>query len=250
MQSQTATPEQLARWIGQSRSTVAFTGAGISTAAGIPDFRGAGGLYSSGKYDPERVFDIEYFRRDPREFYRFSRELVEILKRLRPIFTHEWLARLEKAGRLAGVITQNIDPLHQLAGSARVICVHGNYSTSRCLACGRTYGYDALLDRMAQVEVPRCDCGGVMKPDVVFFGENVQGMEEAMELARSCELMLVLGSSLVVYPAALVPQMATGAVVVVNLGEVALEPAPNRYFVEQGLDEFFKEVAAAMARAR
>jgi NAD-dependent deacetylase len=248
MQSQTASPEQLAQWIGQSRCTVAFTGAGISTAAGIPDFRGPGGLYSSGKYNPERVFDIEYFRRDPREFYRFSRELVEIVKRLRPTFTHEWLARLEKAGRLAGVITQNIDPLHQQAGSARVVCLHGNYSTSRCLECGRAFGYDALLERMAQKEVPRCDCGGVMKPDVVFFGENVQGMEEAAELARACELMLVLGSSLVVYPAALVPQMATGAVVVVNRGEVALEPAPNRYFVQQGLDEFFKEVAAAMER--
>lgn len=243
MALQTVSPRQLAEWIVQSRSTVAFTGAGISTDAGIPDFRGPGGLYSSGKYDAERVFDIACFRRDPREFYRFSRDLVEILKNLRPTFTHQLLARLEAAGLLEAVITQNIDPLHQQAGSRRVICLHGNYTTSRCLDCARPYGYVELLDRMAQAEVPRCDCGGVIKPDVVFFGENVQGLQEAMALAQSCELMLVLGSSLVVYPAAMVPQIAGGRVVVINRGEVSLEPSSSRYFVQQGLDEFFKQAA-------
>jgi len=231
--------------IRQSNLTVALSGAGISTAAGIPDFRGPGGIYESGRYDAERVFDIQAFRADPREFFRFTRDLADAVKNLEPTFTHRLLARMEARGLLEAVITQNIDPLHHLAGSKNIIALHGDYAVSHCQSCGRRYDFGQLLALLDEMEVPRCDCaaGGVIKPDVVFFGENVKGMDVAGELASACDLMLVLGSSLVVYPAALLPQMARADVVVVNLAEPALPAASNRYFVRQDLDEFFGAVA-------
>lgn len=251
MGMRTITPRECAHRFRSSRRTVAFSGAGISTAAGIPDFRGPGGLYSSGRYDAQRIFDIDCFGADPREFFRFTRDLAAMLQDLRPTFTHRLLARLERESLLEAVITQNIDPLHQQAGSRRVICLHGNYHSSRCRQCGRSFDYAALLERLGRMDVPRCDCParGVIKPDVVFFGEPVLGLEEAMNLARGCELMLVLGSSLTVYPAALVPQAAAGDVVVVNRGPVSMEAAPNHYFVQQGLDEFFTDVAGQLGLA-
>ncbi len=242
------TPRRCAEMIRQSACTVAFTGAGISTAAGIPDFRGPDGIYNSGQYDAEKVFEIAAFREDPAEFYRFTRDLVEVLDRVEPTFTHRLLARLEREGLCEGVITQNIDPLHQQAGAANVIPVHGSYATAHCLRCGELYNYQQFRTRLAAGETPRCDCpaAGVLKPDVVFFGEPVDAIGQAVDLAGRSELLLVLGSSLVVYPAAMTPHYAGGRVVVVNRGPVQLEPAPGRYFVEADLDEYFRAVAEAL----
>ncbi len=239
------TAKECAKMIIESDNIVAMSGAGISTAAGIPDFRGPNGLYVTRRYDPETVFDINYYLRHPKSFYDFSRDLLSVVDTLQPTFTHYFLTELEKAGKLKSLITQNIDPLHQIAGTEKIISVHGNYSSSRCLDCAKVFGYDEFVDLLNAHEIPLCHCGGLIKPDVVFFGEAVIGMREAEELASTCDLMLVLGSSLNVYPAAILPQIAQ-KVVIVNKGQVGIKDQPSRYFVNSDLDRFFTEIAAEL----
>jgi NAD-dependent deacetylase len=229
--------------IRSARRAVALTGAGISTAAGVPDFRGPQGLYVTGRYDPQATFEISGFLRDPAPFFQFTRDVLGLVADLEPTFTHRFLAALEAAGTLQTVITQNIDPLHQRAGSRSVIAVHGGYWTSHCLECRGPFSLDDLLELLRRGPVPRCPCGGVVKPDVVLFGEPVYAMEEAVAAVADADLLLVLGSSLAVYPAAWLPEAAGCEVVVVNRGPVELVPAPNRYFADAELDPFFCEVA-------
>jgi NAD-dependent deacetylase len=238
--------EACASLIRRSERVVALTGAGISTAAGIPDFRGPHGLYVTRRYDPDAVFDIMAFRGDPAPFFEFTRDFLGVLDTLEPTFTHRFLAQLEGAGRLTAVVTQNIDSLHQRAGSRRVISVHGDYWTSHCLGCGREYDFGQLDTMVRELEIPRCACGEIVKPDVVFFGEPVRDLEVAAAVVASSDLLLVLGSSLSVYPAAFLPVQARGDVVVVNRGEVGLSSGRGRFFVDQDLDEFFKDVASCL----
>jgi NAD-dependent deacetylase len=235
--------------IRSARRTVALTGAGISTAAGVPDFRGPEGLYVTGRYDPQATFEIEGFLRDPAPFFQFTRDVLGLVADLRPTFTHRFLADLEATGTLQTVITQNIDPLHQRAGSHSVIAVHGGYWTSHCLACRGRFSFDDLLGLLEWSPVPHCSCGGVVKPDVVLFGEPVYAMEEAIAAVAWADLLLVLGSSLAVYPAAWLPEAAECPVVVVNRGPVELAPAPNRFFADAELDPFFREVARELGMA-
>jgi NAD-dependent deacetylase len=221
---------------------VTMTGAGVSTAAGIPDFRGPRGLYVTRQYDPDTVFEISAFHRDPGPFYDFTRDFLGVIDTTEPTFTHRFLAELEAAGRLSAVVTQNIDSLHQKAGSENVISVHGDYWTSHCLDCAREFDLSFMEHAVREVEVPHCSCGGVIKPDIVFYGEAVRDLERAAAAVAESDLLLVLGSTLVVYPAAFLPEQAGGDVVVVNRGEVGLAPGPGRYFVDAGLDEYFGEV--------
>ncbi len=235
------TPYECAQMILEGK-VCAFSGAGISTAAGIPDFRGAGGLYASGRYNPDTVFDISYFRRDPKPFFDFSRELLDIVEHLQPTKTHYLLAKLEKRGLVRSVITQNIDPFHQLAGSKKVTCLHGNYSTAHCLQCAKMYDYTSFSAMLREYEIPRCaECGGIIKPDIVFFGEAVYGVDKAVTEVTESKLLLVLGSSLVVHPAASLPGLAS-RVIVVNKGNVHLPNNRNLYYVNSDLDQFFTEV--------
>jgi len=236
-----------AAWIRDRGPVVALTGAGVSTAAGIPDFRGPQGLYVTRRYDPEQVFELGAFLDDPVPFFDFSRDFLTVLDDVVPTVTHRVLAELERRGLLTAVVTQNIDALHQRAGSRRVIEVHGSYWTSTCLGCGRQVGVDRLRRVIREVDVPRCDCGGVIKPDVVFFGEPVRALDEAAEAIRRAGMLLVLGSSLTVFPAAWLPDECGGAVVVVNQGAVALRPGRDRYLVEADLDEFFTVVARELS---
>jgi len=231
MNRETLEPEACADLIRRSERVVALTGAGISTAAGIPDFRGPHGLYVTRQYDPDTVFDIVAFHRDPEPFFDFTRDFLNVIDTLEPTVTHRFLARLEADGRLTAVVTQNIDSLHQRAGSQRVISVHGDYWTSHCLACGREYDLAKMAEMVRETAVPRCACNGVIKPDVVFYGEAVRDLEVAASVVVESDLLLVLGSSLAVYPAAFLPEQAGGQVVVVNRGAVGLGPAPGRYFV-------------------
>jgi len=254
--AQSLAPARCAELIRSSRSAVALTGAGISTAAGIPDFRGPQGLYVTRRYDPEKVFEIGWFRRDPRYFYEFSRDFAAAVKDVRPTFTHRFLADLERGGTLAGVITQNIDMLHQSAGSRKVVELHGSYRTATCLRCGRkrdeiTYAWwERAMTTSPTPPVALCPvCAGVLKPDIVFFGELVHGYEEAERLVAQCDLLLVLGSSLQVTPASLLPYGTESTTVVVNRGEVMLPPAPRRYFVDSELDAYFREVAERLEMA-
>ena len=227
-----------------ARNVVALTGAGISTTAGVPDFRGPQGLYVTRRYDPDKVFDIAAFHRDPGPFYEFTRDFLGVVDTIEPTFSHRFLARLEEQGRLSAVVTQNIDALHQKAGSRNVISVHGDYWRSHCLACGGGFDIATMRRLVHGAPVPRCRCGGLIKPDVVFFGEPVFAFDAAAAAVAASDLLLVLGSSLVVYPAALLPEYAPGEIVVVNRGEVGLRPAHGRYAVDSDLDGFLGEVAS------
>ncbi len=240
---QTVSAAGCAELIREAGDVVALTGAGISTAAGIQDFRGPQGLYVTRQYDAEKVFNIAAFRSDPAPFYEFTRDLLGTIHDIEPTDAHRFLARLEREGTLSAVVTQNIDSLHQKAGSENVVSVHGDYWTSHCLDCGETFELSALEEMVRERDVPRCRCDGVIKPNVVFFGEAVHDLERAAAVIARCDLLLVLGSSLMVYPAAFLPEQAGGNVVVINKGEVGLQPTPNRYFVDADLDEFLGQVA-------
>ncbi len=240
------TAAECAEKINAAHTIAVLTGAGISTAAGVPDFRGPKGLYVTRRYDPETVFEIHAFDRDPAPFYQFSRDFLGTLAAIRPTFAHTFLATLEQAGKQVAVITQNIDGLHQKAGSARVLPIHGDYETARCRKCARECSGSALLELMGTMDIPRCAaCGGVIKPDVVFFGEMVRHMDEAGRLVAEADLLLVLGSSLSVYPAAALPHYAESDVVIVNRGDVASPPGNRVFRADAGLDDFFREVDAA-----
>jgi NAD-dependent deacetylase len=242
-EAQTLDAKGCADLVRGAERVVALTGAGISTAAGIPDFRGPNGLYVTRRYDPDTIFDIDAFHRNPGPFYDFTRDFLGVIHTIEPTLTHRFLSGLEAEGSLTAVITQNIDSLHQKAGSETVISVHGDYWKSHCLSCGDAFDLDHMEKTVVEVNVPRCGCGGVIKPDVVFFGEAVKGLERAAAAVAASDLLLVLGSSLVIYPAAFLPEQAGGDVVVVNQGEVGLAPGPGRYFVDADLDEFFASVA-------
>ncbi len=219
---------QLVEALRSAKSVGALTGAGVSTLCGIPDFRGPQGLYR--QPEAERIFDIDWFDRDPTVYYRGGRELVYGLGAFEPGPVHRALARLEDMGKLRGIATQNIDMLHQKAGSANVYEVHGSPQVHRCRRCGAVKDFDeimALIDANGGVAalgspyVPRCACGGVFKPDITFFGEALpeQAFVAAQELAIRSEVFLVLGTSLTVYPAAGLPRLtlqAGGQVFIVN----------------------------------
>jgi len=191
---------------------VAFTGAGISAESGIPTYRGAGGLW--GKYDPAKFASIQTFRENPATYWAFFRDLrYPILRDARPNAGHEALARLEAGGLLSALVTQNIDGLHQEAGSRRVVELHGNSRFVSCQQCGMTYGMKEIYAQLTEGKkaVPTClQCGGRLKTTVVLFGEPLppDALKEAAEAIEDCDAMISVGSSLVVYPAALFPQRA------------------------------------------
>lgn len=199
-----------AELLAAARRGAAFTGAGVSAESGIRTFRGQDGLWK--EHDPYRVASIDYFRRDPSYYWRISGERWRTYSGARPNPGHLALADLEADGHLAGVVTQNTDGLHRDAGTRHLVELHGNGRTVRCLDCGATEPRAEVQARLARELPPRClVCRGAhVKPDVVFFGEPLPSaaMMEAFRLARTCDLMLVVGSSLQVYPAADVPQVA------------------------------------------
>jgi NAD-dependent deacetylase len=193
----------LAELIRAEQPCVALTGAGVSTESGIPDFRSAGGIWA--QYDPREVASIDGFRRDPERVWEFYGRRLGILADARPNAAHLALAELEARGLLEAVITQNVDGLHSQAGSREVIEVHGTIATASCPVCGGTEGRERVRELLP---VPRCAaCGAVLKPDVVMFGELLPAaaMERATALAEAARLLLVVGSSLEVWPVAGLP---------------------------------------------
>jgi NAD-dependent deacetylase len=209
------------RLLAASQNTVAFTGAGVSTASGVPDFRSPGGIWS--RYQPVTIQEFVASDEARRRYWQYKKETYRDFAAARPNAAHHALARLEGEGRLAAVITQNIDGLHQDAGSRAVLELHGTNRRVACLACGRCYAAALIQDRLlAGCEVPTCDaCGGMLKAATVSFGQPLARdvLAEAWRLARECDLLLVLGSSLVVQPAAALPEVAAAAgaaVVIVN----------------------------------
>ena len=200
---------------------VALTGAGISTPSGIPDFRSPeSGLWDQA--DPFAVASISGFQRSPQDFYDWIRPLARLMEQAQPNPAHQALARLESAGLLKSIITQNIDGLHQRAGSARVHEVHGHMREATCICCYQVVSTDGLIGPFLDGgEMPHCSCGGLLKPNVILFGEQlpVEAVTAARQDAAACDLMLVAGSSLEVVPAADLPSAAVdrgSRVIIVN----------------------------------
>lgn len=210
---------ELEKIIAESGNIVFFGGAGVSTESGIPDFRSVDGLYHQ-KYDypPEEILSHTFWEENPEEFYRFYRDKL-IVKGAKPNAAHLRLAKLEKEGKLKAVITQNIDGLHQKAGSREVLELHGSVLRNYCEKCGKFYGLETILHSEG---VPRCSCGGTVKPDVVLYEESLDEdvMDRALRYIQSADLLIIGGTSLVVYPAAgLVRYFRGRHLVVINKGE-------------------------------
>ncbi len=211
---------RLAEYIRNARRCVAFTGAGVSTLSGIRDFRGKNGLYQT--VDADRMFDLAVFREDPTVYYSQSRDFIYALDEKRPSLVHAVLAALEEQGFLAALITQNVDLLHEKAGSKNVIEIHGSPKWHRCGRCGYSLPFAEAATIVRSGAVPSCpDCGVALKPGITFFGENLPeaAISRAVDEARRADLMLVLGSSLAVRPASLLPEYtvnAGGKIVIVN----------------------------------
>lgn len=191
----------LQSWIDESRSIVFFGGAGVSTESGIPDFRSVDGLYNQQyDYPPEEILSRTFFDRKPEEFYRFYRNKMLCLD-AKPNAAHKKLAELEQAGKLKSVVTQNIDGLHQSAGSKRVWELHGSVLRNYCMKCGRSFTAQQILDSTG---VPTCSCGGTVKPDVVLYEESLDNhtIQGALNDIENADMLIIGGTSLAVYPAA------------------------------------------------
>ena len=213
--------EALQRIIDDSENIVFFGGAGVSTESNIPDFRSADGIYHQAyKYSPEEVVSHSFFVRYPEVFYEFYKEKMMVLN-AKPNPAHKKLAQLEAAGKLKAVITQNIDGLHQAAGSKQVYELHGSIHRNYCMKCGKFY--DAAYVKEAQ-GVPRCTCGGIIKPDVVLYEEalDTMTMEKSVRAIADADTLIIGGTSLVVYPAAgFIDYFRGKHLVVINKSETA-----------------------------
>jgi NAD-dependent deacetylase len=218
--------ERLAGLIREHQPCVALTGAGVSTESGIPDFRSPTGMWA--QFDPLEYATLGAFQRDPEKVWRFYAPRFSMLTDAEPNRAHLMLAELERHGLLRAVITQNIDLLHERAGSREVVEVHGSIRTSTCLSCGARYALDEVLG-LLDAGAPRCTaCGEVLKPDVVFFDELLpnEAIDRAYELAGEARLLLVVGSSLEVWPVAELPLVTLrggGKVAVVNDGPTSVD---------------------------
>lgn len=193
--------ETLRNWIRESNRIVFFGGAGVSTESGIPDFRSVDGLYRQKfEYPPETIISHSFYLRDPSYFFRFYREKMMPLG-FEPNVTHLKLAQWEAEGKLLGVVTQNIDGLHQKAGSKEVFELHGSVLRNYCTNCGKFHSAEFVKEHP---DIPRCECGGIVKPDVVLYEESLDGyvLQGAVNAIENADLLIVAGTSLTVYPAA------------------------------------------------
>lgn len=229
--------ERAAEAIRKARKTIALTGAGISAESGIPTFRDPGGLWD--RYDPEKYATIQAFRQDPAKVWRMMKDFTE-LKTAKPNPGHLGLAHLEQLGMLHCVITQNVDNLHQAAGSREVIEFHGNMRQVVCMSCRKLLPLDEVS---LETLPPYCSCGGVFKPAGVFFGEPipVDAMNRSQEAAQTCDLVLVIGTSAVVYPAADIPRVAKQA------GARVIEINPEKTDLTGWVSDFIIQEKAGVA---
>jgi NAD-dependent deacetylase len=227
-----------------ARSVVALTGAGISVSSGIPAFRGAQGLWE--RYDPDEYAHIDAFRAAPEKVWGMLGEMYAVIAGAAPSLAHRALAQLEAAGRLRGIITANVDGLHQAAGSRRVIEYHGSFRQLVCLNCGRYYDIAACV--LPPAGIPRCEsCATVLKPKVVFFGEAIPSVaqQDAVTAAATADAMLVIGTSAVVHPISDLPALTArggGTVIEVNLVPTALSRRVARISIFAPADEVLSEI--------
>ncbi|MDD6200053.1 MAG: NAD-dependent protein deacylase [Firmicutes bacterium] len=233
--------ETLKRWIAESNRIVFFGGAGVSTESGIPDFRSVDGLYNQKfEYPPETIISHSFFRRDPEYFFRFYREKMLPLG-FEPNITHKKLAQWEAEGKLSAVVTQNIDGLHQKAGSKRVYELHGSVLRNYCTRCHQFYPAEFIRDCPG---VPKCACGGIVKPDVVLYEESLDAetLEKSIEAIQAADLLLVAGTSLTVYPAAgLIRYYRGDRLVLINRDETPYDGYAN-LVLHQSLGSVFSQL--------
>ena len=229
---------QFKQWIDNSDNVVFFGGAGVSTESGIPDFRSVDGLYNqSYDYPPETIHSHTFYIRKPEEFFRFYRDKM-LFPDAEPSMPHIKLAELEQCGKLKGVITQNIDGLHQKAGSRHVIELHGSVLRNYCERCGEFYGLDTIINSEG---VPTCKCGGRIKPDVVLYEEGLDenNINEAVRLIKEADILVVGGTSLGVYPAAgLIDYYRGGKLVLINKSSTPYDKKAN-LLIQDSLGKVF-----------
>ncbi|MGQ9722093.1 MAG: SIR2 family NAD-dependent protein deacylase [Candidatus Jordarchaeum sp.] len=240
----------VARLIKGAKKVVVLTGAGISVESGIPDFRGPDGLWK--RYSPDKVGTITSFLSNPEEWWKMAQEIAPVLFNAQPNLGHFALAELEKMGKVEAIITQNIDGLHQKAGSKKVVEVHGNVRSASCVECRKKHSIEYVISEVGKGNyMPQCtDCGGVVKVDVVMFGEMLpeEAISEAYRLAQECDLLLVVGSSLVVYPVAALPGMALnrGAkTVIINMEKTGYTKYAN-YHIYGKAGEVLPQIVEAL----
>ena len=231
----------LKQWIRESDRIVFFGGAGVSTESGIPDFRSVDGLYSQKfDYPPETIISHSFYRRDPEYFFRFYREKMMPLG-FEPNVTHKVLARWEAEGKLSAVVTQNIDGLHQKAGSKNVLELHGSILRNYCTRCGKFHSAEFVK---AAPGVPKCECGETVKPDVVLYEESLDGntLERSIRAIQNADLLIVAGTSLTVYPAAgLVNYYSGNRLVLINRDETPYDSHADLVF-HDSLGKVFSEL--------
>jgi NAD-dependent deacetylase len=236
----------LAGLIRANQPCVVLTGAGVSTESGVPDFRSPTGIWA--EFDPAEYASLPGFKADPEKVWRFYKLRIAMLAEAEPNAAHRALAALERGGLVEALVTQNIDLLHERAGTRKLVEVHGSIRTATCPACGSSYPRAVVVAKLERADAPACDdCGAILKPDVVFFGELLPAaaIEQAFELARRARLLLVVGSSLEVHPVAALPQetlAAGGLVAIVNKG-----PTPYDLRAEVKLEENAGEALGAVA---
>lgn len=233
--------ETLKEWIQEGKRMVFFGGAGVSTESGIPDFRSADGLYNQHLTpSPELFISIENFRISPKDFFRFYREKMLPLG-FSPNITHRKLAQWEQEGRLAAVVTQNIDGLHQKAGSRTVYELHGSALRNYCMKCGKAYPAETIKNTPG---VPLCDCGGIIKPDVVLYGESLDEdiVQKSIEAIEQADVLIVAGTSLTVYPAAgLIRHYHGDRMVLINRDKTPYDKKAN-LVLHEPLGEVFSQL--------
>jgi len=241
--------ERLAALIRERQPCVVLTGAGVSTESGIPDFRSPTGLWA--QFDPLEFGSIDAFRRDPIKVWSFYKPRISMLTDAQPNPAHIALAELEQHGLVQAVVTQNIDLLHERAGSREVVEVHGSIRTATCPGCGARYQLEQVLALLAEADAPACPaCGEIVKPDVVFFGELLppEAIDRAYKLAQAAALMLVVGSALEVYPIAGLPEetlAAGGKLAIVNRGPTPYDGRANLR-IDGSAGEVLPAVVAAL----
>lgn len=233
--------EELQKIISESSNIVFFGGAGVSTESGIPDFRSVDGLYhQQWDYPPEVILSHSFFMKNPEEFYRFYR--AKMLCETQPNPAHKKLAALEKTGKLKAVITQNIDNLHQMAGSKNVLELHGSVYRNHCMKCGTFYDVEYMKSTQG---VPRCPkCGGIIKPDVVLYEESLdsQVLQESVRAISQAEVMIIGGTSLSVYPAASLIDYFRGSHLVVINRDPTPRDSMAQLVISQPIGEVFSQI--------
>lgn len=233
--------ENLKEIINESKSVVFFGGAGVSTESGIPDFRSKDGLYNQKyKCPPEEILSHTFFMNNTDEFYKFYKDKMNSLK-YKPNITHIKLAELEKIGKIKAIVTQNIDGLHQKAGSKKVLELHGSVHRNYCMKCGKFYDAEYVFNSES---IPKCSCGGVIKPDVVLYEENLNEdiLDEAIMQISNCDTLIVGGTSLTVYPASGLIRFYKGnKLILINKDKTPYDKLTN-FIINDSLGNAFKNL--------